>query len=180
MHRDYFVRIGLSALFGVVAVVGLPAVAQPPPLDITEPSIAGGLNSQQVSRIDEWLDWWKSKIVNAAGNSGPKDVIAARNGILRHDYILVPTSAYQDEYAARAVVKLTPLLTGGLKADDKLLRFKQVNVGLVLSKMPQFSIRRALEVLVRSPNAAVRYLGWKGYHSVRTRVLAQGPSYVKT
>lgn len=176
MRRDYVVRISVLVLLGA-AVTGAPsAVAQPPPMDITESDIAGGLNAQQIAQVDAWLNWWKDKIANA---TEPKDVIDARNGILRNDYALVPTAVYQDEYARRAGLILPPLLTGGLKPDDKLLRFKEINVGIVLSKMPQHTIQPALKVLVNSPNAAVRYLGWSGYHSARRFILAQGPIDVR-
>ncbi len=176
MRREYVVRISVLVLLGAALTGGSSAVAQPTPLDITEAGIAGGLNAQQIGQVDAWLNWWKDKIANA---TEPKDVIDARKGILRNDYALVPTAAYQDEYARRAGVILPPLLTGGLKADDKLLRFKQINVGIVLSKMPQHTIQPALEVLVQNPNAAVRYLGWSGYHSARRFILAQGPLDVR-
>ena len=161
----------LLPLIAIILIFQSFLPAEPPPLDITETSIASGLSSQQIAQIDARLKYWRDQIVNAAN---PKEVIEARKGV-RGDYTLSRNTTYQDRFAWRAAEILTPLLLDGLKPDDKLLQFKQVNVGISLSGMQQVTIQPSLQVMVTHSNAAVRYLGWNGYQATRTFILAQSP-----
>ena len=160
-------------LIAVVIAAGVSlAVAEPPTLDLAPSAVAGGLNAQQRDALKTRLVYWRDLIVQAAPDSAAK-VIEGRVGIL-NDYGLVDSAEYQNDYVRIADEVLTPLLGGGLDPKDKLYQLKLVNVSIAFAKMSQVATRDAFTAMVQAKQpAAVRYLGWKGFHNVRLLVISQ-------
>jgi len=177
MRSNWVSRNYLWLLAGLaVCVAACPAAGQedPPPLDIPTSALTGALGQQYVSMVRARLEYWRDQIASA---TAPAAIIGAREGILR-DYARYDAVEYQYQYpfARYATEILTPALQQPAGEDDKLAALRQVNLALALSKMSQVTIQPSLEMMVVHSNDAVRYLGWEGYRSARTILLAQGRS----
>ena len=157
MRNNWLVRTGLLAVLASLAVSAPVGLAVPPPLDITESSVVGGLDSRQKGQVGERLKYWGRQSVDADPNDANAIIDARTKALL--DYSRINTVAHQDEFARQAAGILTPLLQSGIPKDDKLLSLKLVNVALVLAKMDQVTIEPALKSMVSHSNQAVRYLG---------------------
>ena len=137
-----------------------------PKLEISPEAMkAKTLSPQDRQKIRQVLEFY-ANLLRRAKNADAADVDKARTGILAV-YRYFKGTAHQYAAAELAAKVLTPLL----KLPSLI---KQINVALVLSKMPQASVQPALEQMVVHANEAVRYLGWTGYQSIWQAVLAQG------
>jgi len=161
----------------VILALGLagyaPAASMIPP-QINIPA-AGPLGPGDIAQLTKRMQYWADQIVKAAT---PADVTAAGLGA-RNDYRLYTSRDYQYRFAEVAGRVLGPILNNGIPKDDKLRRLKEVNLALVLSRIPQVNIMPALKAMVTHPNPAVRYLGWEGFRTVRTQILAQSPQFAQ-
>jgi hypothetical protein len=168
-------KYSLVVLVGmVVCLTTSMALAQAPSWDIPPSALSGGaLGSQYVRQIDDHLQYWADRMVNA---KTPEEVAEARNGILSA-YKAFDSTDFQYAFASEASKILVPVLNDRLKEDDRLQALKLVNVSLALSKMPQVTAQDALEAMVRHPNPAVRFAGWRGYKGARTVIMSQGTQY---
>lgn len=150
---------------GAVVLTTATAAEAPPAMDIP----AGGvLGPQHIKQITAWLNYWGQQI--AEGDAAT--IVATAKETLRN-YRSYTNSDYRYRFAEKASSILGPLLTGGLKKDDKLLRLREVNLAIILSRLPQVTITPALGSMVSHNNPGVRYLGWEGYRGARSRILAQ-------
>lgn len=154
-------------------VAGGPSGEKPadnaPEIQISDVALRAGLLSDDVQQIERYVRYWADKLVEA---NDAQDVLAARSRLMR-GYGNYNNFQYQTVYAGQAATILVPLL----KSADLL---KQVNLGVVLSHMEQVTVQPALEVMIVSPNPALRLYGWHGYQRIETSVLAQGRDFVAT
>jgi hypothetical protein len=163
----------LLAATGATAVAqeaAAPGPAVPPALP-SEPS--GPLISSDVQRVKARLEYWSGRIKSA---TTPDEVTVAAGGA-RNDYRVYASQNYRYSFAEQAESVLAPLLAGGLPQDDKLRAVKEVNVAMILARMPQVTVRQALAAMVANPNPAVRYLGWEGFKGIRSLILAQSEEF---
>ncbi len=119
MRNNWLVRTGLLAVLASLAVSAPVGLAVPPPLDITEASVVGGLDSRQKGQVGERLKYWGRQSVDADPNDANAIIDARTKALL--DYSRINTVAHQDEFARQAAGILTPLLQSGIPKDDKLL-----------------------------------------------------------
>lgn len=162
----------------VILALGLAGYA--PAASMTPPQInipaAGPLGPGDIAQLTKRMQYWADQIVKA---TTPADVTAAGLGA-RNDYRLYTSRDYQYRFAEVAGRVLGPILNNGIPKDDKLRRLKEVNLALILSRIPQVNIMSALKAMVTHSNPAVRYLGWEGFRTVRTQILAQSPQFAQT
>jgi len=154
------------ASFMLIPCAALPAA--PPPLDIPEAAITGGLLATHLSQIDARLDYWINQIVGA---DKQEPAVDARRGLI-NDYRRYSAAEYQFAFAAQAAKKIAAAMDALAKADE-LRPLKEVNLAMAASEMAQASIQPALDRMTAHPNAAVRFLGWEGYRRARLGIVRQ-------
>lgn len=156
----------LSVLAVVVLGAGQALWAQAAPtLDIPEASIKGTLEAQQLKQMDEYVQFYAKSIAQATNEDA---VVAARNKILEA-YNRYDSGEFRSNYAQMTAKQLLPLLD----VKGPLKNVRQINVGMTIAKMPQASIKPALEKMVAGPDPVVRYYGWVGFREIRAALLAQ-------
>lgn len=147
------------------------ATAAPPPAPVP-----GESPTTRDKKIEDRIKYWLEQI-RAAKDS--KTIDDARKG-LTGDYRDAEADGYASGYALLTVEPAIKLLAGQIPEKDPLKRLKEVNVAIVISRMPQKKvIQPALEAMVKHPNPAVRYYGWRGYIAIRDLVLEE-PDRTKT
>lgn len=163
------IRAGSLGLICILFVSA--AAAEPPP-----PPVPGESPTVHDKKIEDRIKYWLEQI-RAAKDS--KAIGDARKGLIG-DYRDAEAGGYASRYALRTVEPAIKLLTGKLAEKDPLKQLKQVNVAIVISRMPQKKvIQPTLETMVKHPNPAVRYYGWRGYRAIRKLVLEE-PARTKT
>jgi len=172
MRETHLRPLRLFVLACCLVAGGSGLLAAPPDLNVPA---SGQLSAAEVDQLRNRLKYWADQIVKATAAA---DVAAAGTGA-RDDYRLSANRDYQYRFAEVADEVLSPLLKGGIPQDDKLLRLKEVNLALTLSRVPQVNVMPALVNMVNHANPAVRYLGWEGFRSVRSQVLAQSPQFAR-
>ncbi|MDY6913447.1 MAG: hypothetical protein SVT52_03185 [Planctomycetota bacterium] len=153
------------ALFVTVLAAG-SSFSAPPVLNIPDTALRDQLLAVHEKQIESRVKYWADMIRTAENE---KDILAARDGLVS-DYLAYDSVAYRYSYARLTAKHCTPLLKLNNPA-------KQINVSLVISRMPQVASQSALDKMVVHANPAVRYLGWAGYGSLRMLILAQGSTY---
>jgi len=142
-------RINISAgMCFLVAAWGTLLCAQP-------------LGAQTEAKVAESVKRWADEIDGAAN---PKALREAREGMTKA-YAFYAGKGQGFAYAQEAWKALSGMLKDAGPA-------KQINLAMVLSKMPTTSAQPALDAMVAHPNTAVRYLGWRGYRDARTAILS--------
>ncbi len=164
IHRiSLYCKASLTALLLLTAV----ATAQPQ-LDFTSEDVGTGpLPSHVRDSIDRYISDWSEVMAETDSDS---EVAEARNRILEGFGRHADSTRYRHAYATAVTEHLSPVL-----GVEEML--KQVNAGIVFSQIQHMAVRPALDEMVRHPNPAVRYLGWRGYLRIRNTVLAQGRDY---
>ena len=164
--------LGAATLTAFLLASASVALAAPPELNVSSPN---SLTQRDVEQVRQRLKYWADEIV-AGTDAG--QVAAAASGA-RNDYRQYSTRDYQYRFAEVAHEVFTPVVNGGLKQDDKLRLMKEVNLAIVLARIPQVNIMPALSGMLSHANPAVRYLGWEGYRLNRTGILAQSREYAQ-
>lgn len=158
--RLLFLRCFASfAVFSLAAgspLAGQPVDFKPPPVDVPK-ARRGNLLPQDVAQIKARLVY-VVKVVGKAEPGNADTIIAARKA-LTATFEKYGDHIYRYEVARQAAEVVAPTL-----ALPGLL--KQINMAMALSQMPYGTIQPALAKMVVHPNAAVRFLGWKGYRAV--------------
>jgi len=172
MRRCKLCVLGVTALTGLLLASASVSLAAPPELNISSPN---SLTQADIDQVRQRLKYWADEIV-AGTDAG--QIAAAASGA-RNDYRQYGTRDYQYRFAEVAHEVFTPVLNGGLQQDDKLRLMKEVNLAIVLARIPQVNIMPALSSMLAHPNAAVRYLGWEGFRLNRTQILAQSREYAQ-
>jgi len=148
---------------GIVGLVSLSLVsAAVPPRPRPDDSVAA-----RSAKLDARIKYWLEQIRTAKDGKAIDEVRKA----LAMDHRAAELDGYAYTFALRAGELACPLLTGGIPKGDPLKALKEINVALVISRLPQVAIQPALEVIVKHPNTAVRYSGWRGYQNIRPRLL---------
>ena len=148
---------------GIASLVWLSLVsAAVPPRPRPDDSVAA-----RSAKLDARIKYWLEQIQTAKDG---KAIDEARKA-LAGDHRAAELDRYAYTYALCAVELACPLLTGGIAKDDQLKALKEINVALVISRISQVAIQPALEVIVKHPNMAVRYSGWRGYQNIRPQLL---------
>ncbi len=155
----------------IVLLCGLcQGAPRPAPLNIPESERRSGLSNASIKQIEDWLTYYADVIRDA--KSDPSDPAAKSAQILRgrdglvEIYETFDEAVYRREVARRVVKIVSPLLA--LRDPQK-----QINAAMAMSKIARATIQPGLERMIVNPNAAVRYLGWKGYRNIRTMMLIQ-------
>ncbi len=154
-----------------LALTALPCLAlaqdfdpnDPPQFEVDELALESGSVRAYRDDILQWVKHWARTIKDY---DSQELTIKARTSLLQ-GYNRYELGAYRRLYARQAMQVLPALL----KLDDTV---KQINVGIVLSQMPEADVRDALKSMVTHSNPGLRYLGWRGYGRVRTEVLSLG------
>lgn len=158
--------LGVCAMAILAAQQALWAqAAAAPTLDIPDSALKGSLEAQHLKQMDEYIQFYAKQMLQATNEDA---ITSARNKIIE-PYTKYDSGEFRFNYAQMAGKQLLPLLDG----KNGLKNVRQINVGMILAKMPQPSIRPALEKMVVSPDAAVRYYGWLGYREARASLLSQ-------
>ncbi len=164
----------LVAVLVVIVPSGLclsgPGLKKPKGLAIPDSELNGTLSPESIVLIDDWLKYYAEMIREAKDEPDRKTgkeelILKGRDGLVR-TFRSYESGGYRYTVAERAVLILVPLL----KLSNPQ---KRLNAAMALSQMPQIPIQDALEEMITNDNAAVRYLGWKGYRRIRMGVLAQ-------
>lgn len=166
---------GLSPASLMLACIWVvcPAAAAPPPI---EDFPAGGMLPRHVEQMKACVSYWVKTIRDAKEDIA---VVKARTG-LQVEYKRMNAMQAGYTFVEHVSTYATPLLAGGLDANDPLRQVKEINLAIALAGMPQVTIQPALDAMVAHPtNAAVRYFGWKGYRAARTRLFAQGMRWTR-
>jgi len=163
---------GVAALTVAVGSWADTSGGAPPELSISSPS---SLAQVEVEQLRQRLKYWADEII--AGTAAGQVATAAAGA--RNDYRLYSARDYQYRFAEIAGEVFVPVIKGGLDEDDRLRLMKEVNLAIVLARIPQVNIMPALTSMLEHPNSAVRYLGWEGYRLNRTGILAQSREYAQ-
>ncbi|MFA6133908.1 MAG: hypothetical protein WC869_07850 [Phycisphaerae bacterium] len=172
MEVATYIRSGIGTLavfLAVLAACASPASSQSKPgsdvpqIDIPALALRASLLAAHKAMVDQYVKYWVAKMVDAKSD---KELLDGRTGLVA-GYRKYDSTRYQMYYAEQAIKAMSPLLT----SEDPR---KQVNAGIVISGMRQVAIQPALETMVKSPNPALRFYGWRGYQRIRMWVLAQG------
>jgi len=151
-----------------VALSSKPAAAIPPVVNIPPELIRNKLRDEDKKKVTARIQWWRDQITILHSNA---DVTEARQALLK-DYRRVPHPIYRSTFAEICTTKLMGLLTGKtIKPDDPLRTVKRINTAIAFSKMPVPASLPALDYMISCHNQAMRYLGWKGYMSMRKSLL---------
>jgi hypothetical protein len=140
-----------------------PKEEPPPEIQIPESSLKSGLLDADLNLVDRYITYWVDKLSQADEEGA---ILDARTRLVR-GYVKYDSWQYQNVYAGQVSKAIAPLL------ESRDYR-KQINAALALTQMPQVTVQPALELLVVSPNPALRFYGWVGYRRIRMLVLAQG------
>jgi hypothetical protein len=140
------------------------------PARAADPSIDRNSSEQQVQAF---VTYWMGALQSAGDGNA---VLVARAKLEEGYKTSAESKGYT--YAERAAGAATAMLSKGF-GEDPLGKIKEINLAMAVSQMPQVSIQPALEALVVSKNAAVRYFGWKGYRDAREVVMGQGQSFAQ-
>lgn len=170
MQRESLSAMRILAVCLAGAMATSFAMAQPAPLVLS----SGELTGQNEDEAKTWLAEWAGTIAQAQDPS----VVMTGGSTIRTTYNNLANSGSRFTFADLAATTLTPLLQDGLKSDDPLLQFKQINIAMTLAAMPKVKIVSALKVMMMHSNPGVRYLGWRGYLNARTMILSQGMNYL--
>lgn len=143
---------------------GPAAAADPPRID----------DSGSVQQMKNLIAYWVNALRGAANDA---NVVLARDALVK---------AYKDMeaknegyyFADQMAAVAGPVLAKGFEKDP-LRQVKEINLAMALAQMPHETIQPALDAMVASANAGVRYYGWKGYRQVRVRVYAQGTQWAQ-
>ncbi len=169
-------HLRLTARLAVVIALLTPCVAQaadPPNLDIPLDAL-GGRIAEYEGQIIARVQYWSKQIVDA-NSVGP--IAQARRELIQ-DYGKYRETAFRVTYARVTADRLVQLLGAGIDKSDSLRDFKQINIAVAISRMPQTTVQDALAVMITDKaNPAVRYLGWTGYRRTRG-VLSARPGMV--
>jgi hypothetical protein len=136
-----------------------------PVIEIPELSLRGALEAGQVRQIETYIQYYVNQMLAAKDEDA---IVAARVKIL-DGYARYDIGDYRFNYAQMAAKQL-PI---ALDAKDPLKSLRQINACLVVTRMPQTSIRLALEKMVTHGDTVVRYYGWQGYKDIRAILFAQ-------
>ena len=136
-----------------------------PVIDIPELSLRSNLEAGQIRQIETYIQYYVDQMLAAKDEDA---IVAARVKIL-DGYARYDIGEYRFIYAQMAAKQLL----GELDAKGPLKSLRQINACLAVTRMPQTSIRLALEKMVTHDDTVVRYYGWQGYKDIRTILLAQ-------
>lgn len=170
----YFVPVLVVWMVGMSS--GITAAAPPPVLDIPVSALESRLAPRHIEQIKARVKYWLDLLVNADNEKAVRSACSA----IQKDYHKYSGFEYRLETARETSKSVEGIFKTGLKANDPFKNLKEVNLGIIVSRMPQVTIQPALEVMVRQPNPAVRYVGWQGYRAARSLLLAQGGQHGRT
>jgi len=95
-----------------------------------------------------------------------KVIIEGRTGLVK-DYDHLVTKNQGSEYAAKVGKYIKPALK------TQKLRQKQLNLAIVLPKIPEAVLQDVFEMMVADENPAIQYLGWQAYRQTWPKILAK-------
>ena len=144
-----------TAAWAVVIIFIAPCLAQaadPPNLDIPLEAL-GARIAEYDGQIADRVQYWSEQIADA---NSVGSIAEARKQLIQ-DYGKYRETPYRVTYARVTAEKLVKLLGTGIDKSDRLRVFKQINVAVAISKMPQTTTQKALAVMVTDKgNPAVR------------------------
>ncbi len=116
--------------------------------------VVGPLGFSARGKIEEYVGHWVKKMSDAEKF---EDIVKARKA-LTDGYEVHDSPHWWVTYAEVSAQKIPTLL---LLSD----RVKQIQAGMTIAAMPQYTIQPALEQMARHKNPAVRYWAARGYRS---------------
>ncbi len=122
--------------------------------------VAGPLGLSARGTIEKFVGHWVQKLADAEKF---EDIVKARKA-LTDGYEVHDSPHWQVTYAEVSAEKIPTLL---LLSD----RVKQIQAGMTIAAMPQYTIQPALEQMARHKNPAVRYWAARGYRSSARKML---------
>jgi hypothetical protein len=158
---------------GLVAalLLGPPALAQGPGLNIPRSAAETGLTNEQREQVDTYIAAL-TKALAAADNA--KRVVEIRTLLIRGYNQHGTAAAFQDAYAGSMAVHGKSLLSGQFGPDDPLTSLREINLAISVGRMAQGSLLPLAEAMVLHKNPAVRYFGWNAYALLRAPLMAAG------
>lgn len=143
------------------------AASGPPMLDIPESALDRPLQAGDIAKITAYTGYWTDRLAGAATQD---ETLRAQQGLLE-GYKLFTSSNYQTEYARVLAGKLMPLLSS---------EGKQLAAAYVAAQVQPYTIQPALEAMLTSDNAGVRYWGARGYRNAGKSIMTQGGTALNT
>ena len=154
-------RVIVILIVGIFASIIRPAEANVPTIDdLKKITVTGPLAPSTRNKMEEYIGYYVNQMKSAKEF---KEVIRARKELLK-GYNIHDSSYWRSSYAAICAERLVALL-------DIPDVARQVQVGIVLEKMPQYTIQPAVEKMAKHSNPAVRYWAVKAYKSSIRRIL---------
>ena len=150
----------------MISLLARDGLAQAPDISVSSSSLVSGLTDEEKQQVDRYIQYWAEKLREA---EKPQEVLEARSKLLG-GYARYPSEAYQVFYAER----LYPGL-GAMRRErpEGLRNLKEISMALIFAEIRRPRVQLALEILVRYPSDAVRYVGWQAYDRIREEVLAE-------
>lgn len=164
--------LALCALLLASLVLATAAAAQdtggPPTLAITDSALGKPLPPREVAKIDAYIKFWADKL---KASTSFDEINSAQKAMFETGFKLYNDVFYQAEYGKSLAAAMTPLLT---------VEGKGVAAAYVVAQLPVYTVQPALEAMVDSKDAGVRYWGVRGYRNAGKSLLTQGGQAVAT
>jgi hypothetical protein len=141
------------------------ANAQTPQINLPDSAVQG--DTFPAASLPQLTDRIKF-CLDAVSNAKDINDVKRYSGLLiEGGYNRYDSNGYHAAFAAELARMSAPVLA-------KLDEAYAVPLAMSLSMVPELSMQPCLEAMVVSPSSAVRYFGWKGFLSVRAKVIAAG------
>jgi hypothetical protein len=163
------VSLGVVLLLALLPNTSLrgQATSGPPVLDIPESAMDRPLQPGDIAKIAAYTGYWTDRLAAAASQD---EILRAQQGVVE-GYKLFASPYYQTEYARALSGKLLGLLN---------VEGKQLAAASVAAQMQSYTIQPALEAMLASNNAGVRYWGARGYRNAGKSIMTQGGNALNT